>query len=159
MSGGLIPIFCPGGNGFSPIEDMTWNAIRCAGIPLYPQIPVLNYFIDFGNPILRVGLEVDGANWHQDVSRDRKRDAWIAREGWHIYRCTGKEVHRVIEIDLDDVATPADIEAFYLTTVEGVLRAIGYVYGIRPMREELRDLCYRTLNEHRLVSFAIGPRK
>ena len=90
--GRIDPYFLPWREWFSPIEDMTWNAIRCAGIPLYPQIPVLNYFIDFGNPILRVGLEVDGANWHQDVSRDRKRDAWIAREGWHIYRCTALEL-------------------------------------------------------------------
>lgn len=36
---------------FTPIERNVWSDIREQGLPFYPQVPVLNYFLDFGCPI------------------------------------------------------------------------------------------------------------
>lgn len=140
---------------FTPIERDAWIAIRSIGIPLYPQYPVLNYFIDFGNPALRIGVEVDGKDWHLDKEKDRVRDQELLDVGWHIYRCTGREVVRV----LPQPEIGGKSEEYYLRTIEGLLEAIGYLYKIWPhakAEEHVENLCYRTLDQHRLVQFGIG---
>ena len=71
---------------FTPIERDLWTDLRCAGVPMYPQVPVGRFFIDFGDPLERIGLEADGRDFH-DVVRDRARDEILLREyGWCIYR-------------------------------------------------------------------------
>ena len=67
---------------FSPIEEIAWNSIRSRGVPLYPQFSLFNYFIDFANPVLKIGLEMDGKEFH-DTEKDRERDTKLA-EYWPI---------------------------------------------------------------------------
>ena len=75
----------------TPIEDMAWQCIRGNhSIPMYPQYPALHYFIDFANPYLKIGVELDGAVWHNE-EKDRKRDELLAADGWKIYRVSGRE--------------------------------------------------------------------
>jgi len=38
----------------SPIEFNVWSDIRSNGLMFYPQFPVLNYFIDFADPIRKI---------------------------------------------------------------------------------------------------------
>src|SRR3990167_9563123 len=65
-------------NIMSPIEFMAWQAIRGFGkIPLYPQYPVDKYFLDFGNPFLKIAVECDGKEFHQDIKKDIRRDEKI----------------------------------------------------------------------------------
>ena len=53
------------------------------GIVLYPQYPVGNCIVDFGNPVLKIGLGLDGAEYHDSV-KDYKRDLGLKREyGWN----------------------------------------------------------------------------
>ncbi len=74
---------------FTPIEVIAWNKIRSLGrIALYPQFPLFNYFIDFANPYLRIGLELDGKDFHDDV-KDKLRDQKLSEFGWKIYRVKG----------------------------------------------------------------------
>jgi len=76
---------------FTPIERDLWTDLRCAGIPMYPQVPVGRFFIDFGDPLARIGLEADGRDFH-NVDRDRARDEILWREhGWRIYRVSGAQ--------------------------------------------------------------------
>ncbi len=79
---------------FTPIEFNVWCDIRCAGIPFYPQIPVLNYFIDFGDPYKKIGIEVDGKEFHLDKEKDRQRDLKLNKEGWRIIRIPGNKTFK-----------------------------------------------------------------
>ena len=76
---------------FTPIENALWYDIRGAGAVLYPQYPVLNYFVDFGNPVAKVAIECDGAAFHRDTAKDEARQRAIEAAGWSVYRLSGKE--------------------------------------------------------------------
>lgn len=78
---------------WTQIEYNVWQDIRGLGLPFYPQIPVLNFFIDFGDPYHKIGIEADGKAWH-DPELDKARDAKLAKVGWTIYRFTGAETYK-----------------------------------------------------------------
>jgi very-short-patch-repair endonuclease len=70
----------------APIEAAAWQELREHGLPLYPQCPVGDLFIDFGDPVLRIELELDGKDFH-DYERDKARDFALWRDhGWRIIR-------------------------------------------------------------------------
>lgn len=73
---------------FTPIEAALWVDIRCAGLAMWPQLPVGRYFVDFGNPVARVAIECDGAKYH-DAQKDAARDAEMSRLGWTVLRIPG----------------------------------------------------------------------
>lgn len=43
------------------------------------------FCIDCVNPRLKVGLEYDGAEWHRDASRDKRRRNALAGLGWEVF--------------------------------------------------------------------------
>lgn len=158
---------------FTPIEDYAWQAIRCRGMALYPQYPVLNYILDFGNPTLKIGLELDGKDYH-DIKRDTARDQEIFdKTGWRIFRVTGSEANRLV-IDIPDFY-PADNEDskslwdFLCNSLEGVIEALYQTYFVKPNYDEGEEeemeydydwdsfltKCKSALNEHRLADFSI----
>jgi hypothetical protein len=58
--GWIAPYFYDWATYFSPIEEVAWHAIRGHyGIPLYPQFPLFNFFVDFANPYVCVRLQFD----------------------------------------------------------------------------------------------------
>lgn len=73
----------------TPIEAAIWSDIRELGLPLWPQLPVGRVFVDFGNPVKRVAVECDGAQWH-DKDRDALRDVYLGNMGWRVYRIPGR---------------------------------------------------------------------
>lgn len=75
----------------TPIESDLWACIRSVDAVLYPQFPIGRYFADFCNPVAGVVIECDGAQWHQDVEKDAKRQKAIEEEGYTVYRITGKQ--------------------------------------------------------------------
>ena len=76
----------------TPIEAAAWCDIRELGVPLWPQLPVGRYFVDFGNPVRRVAVECDGAAWH-DADKDAKRDAVLNDAGWRVIRIAGRDCY------------------------------------------------------------------
>lgn len=158
---------------FSPIEQMAWSAIRCKGrIVLYPQYPALNYWMDFANPGLKIGLELDGKEFH-DKGRDSERDKRLQAEGWKVYRISGKEMYRTNfkdwflmreeEIwDEDDVVQ--NLRHWLYETGDGIIEAIKQIhftgtdyYG--PYEEHSEyvygkylEYCHNTLDMHQLNS-------
>jgi Protein of unknown function (DUF559) len=74
----------------SPPEFDTWWSIRYYGLPLYPQYPILNYFVDFGDPWQRIGIEADGRNYH-DEGKDLRRDEELFEIGWKVFRIPGAQ--------------------------------------------------------------------
>lgn len=78
---------------FSPIEHDAWCEIREYGLPMWPQLPVDKFFVDFGNPIKKVALECDGREFH-DAKKDAERDAVLLSKGWRVLRVTGSQCYR-----------------------------------------------------------------
>ena len=84
------------------IEEDVWADIRYLHLPMVPEFPVLNYFIDFADPIKKIGIEVDSKKWHVDPQKDAIRQKEIEQEGWTIYRIQGWQTFKGHE-DYSDV--------------------------------------------------------
>lgn len=156
---------------WTPIERKLWPDVRSIGQARFlPQFPVGPFFIDFGDPATRVGIEADGRGFH-DEARDRVRDQRLwDRYGWKVYRVSGAETFRIrpspwewqrdyqeryddrpCQDQLDEVA-----RAFFSTTSTGVACAIRDTeIDPRSGNEFLRAEVV-ALHEHRLADFPIG---
>jgi very-short-patch-repair endonuclease len=66
---------------FTPIERNVWGDIRDLGLPMYPQFPVGPYFIDFADPVKKLGIEVDSRRYHQDWEQDHTREQALEQQG------------------------------------------------------------------------------
>jgi very-short-patch-repair endonuclease len=75
----------------TPIELALWHDIRAVGAVLYPQYPVGRFFVDFGNPVARLAIECDGAQWHRSASADALRQREIEEQGWTVHRISGRD--------------------------------------------------------------------
>ena len=142
---------------FTPIERDAWNTIRSSRIILYPQYPVLNYFLDFGNPYLKIGLEMDGKEFH-NTEKDRIRDTKLLKEGWKIFRVTGSEAVRVIhETPRNEYEVIMKRNLRLHGTIEGVIDALFQVYfdNKEPTDYHYYADCISSLNNHRIVDFEI----
>ena len=95
-------------NYLTPIENNIWSDIRRFGLPMYPQFPVKGYFIDFADPIKKIGIEVDSKQWHKDIKKDELRIKDIESEGWKIYIIQGKDTF----IDSVDCFEECDCEIY-----------------------------------------------
>lgn len=135
---------------FTPIEQSVWSDIRSIGLPFYPQVPVLNYFLDFGCPMLKIGIECDGKAWH-DHDLDKARDARLHAAGWMIFRIEGHECNRVVvpweEREQEERADL--VEKYFMTTSEGVVSAIKRRYFDDEPDDKFGYLIDATLFEHR----------
>jgi very-short-patch-repair endonuclease len=142
---------------FTPIEREAWNAIRSSRIILYPQYPVLNYFLDFGNPYLKIGLEMDGKEFH-NAEKDFIRDTKLLNEGWKIFRVTGSEAVRPVR-EIYDHTDEYEVRMTKCmnihNTVEGIINAIYYVYFNKKEQVNYHyyDEYITCLNDHRLADF------
>jgi very-short-patch-repair endonuclease len=152
----------------TPIEFEAWQTIRCKGrIVLYPQYPVLNYHLDFGNPALRIGLELDGAQYHNE-ERDRLRDTNLNKSGWKIYRISGKEMCRTNYTELFDLSEEdydfneslGKLRYWLFETGDGIIQAIKEIHFTTELNRPFEDdalnseyfnLCEQTLQNHQLI--------
>lgn len=125
---------------FTPIEDYMWGAIRGqGGLPFWPQLPIGKYFADFADPIKKIVLECDGAEFHKDKDRDRRRDEYMASKGWRVFRVSGADCRRVLPSPgevyeeyrgqrIDEKQAIAAIRDWYLNTCDGLIAAIASGY-------------------------------
>lgn len=74
---------------FTPIENNVWADIRYLCLPFYPQFPVDKYFIDFADPVLKIGIEVDGKHHLDQIEKDKERQDVLESLGWRIIRIQG----------------------------------------------------------------------
>lgn len=93
----------------TPIEEAFWADVRQIGAVLYPQYPVAGVFLDFANPIAKVAVECDGAQFHKDKTKDADRDAMLASRGWTIYRLTGRECRQDFNEVTRELSAPAKL--------------------------------------------------
>lgn len=119
---------------FTPIEKITWGAIRNIGkAPFYPQYPIGNFFVDFGNPVAKVAIECDGKEFHKDVKKDDRRDKILFDLGWIVYRISGSD----ISSDMDD---DCHNRHYYLQTIEGLISAISIFHFNNAIFNGLSEL-------------------
>lgn len=148
---------------FTPIERNVWCDIRTLGLPFVPQVPVLNYFLDFGCPMLKIGIECDGKAWH-DHDLDKARDARLAAQGWMIFRIEGHECMRIVEPwpEYRDEYEEEDtglVQKFFMTTSEGILTAIKRTYFEDRDDNKYQFEMAATLFEHRSTPETYPVRK
>lgn len=147
---------------FTPIERQAWNSMRCKGrICLYPQYPALNFYLDFGNPLKKIGLEIDGKEWH-NIEKDKIRDKILQSDGWKIYRVSGSQMNNdnytsLYDYDINEYEQHAymnHIRQWIYNTGDGVIEAIKVIHfdGNIPIMYDLedwfRELCVETLKNH-----------
>ncbi len=146
--GRIYPYFIDWVKYFTPIERMLWGDIRSSRVSMYPQYPVLNYFLDFADPYRKIGIEADGKEWHNEV-KDRERDNKLFEAGWTIFRVTGRETF-ASDMDWENYDDSEDKESLMFdwlnNTSEGVVAAIESIYYLDKYSEEK----YQTLCSHNL---------
>lgn len=84
----------------SPLEFSAFCSIRRLGLPLYPEYPVGNMFLDFADPIKKIDVELDGATYH-DSSKDKIRDDILKKAGWKVFRISSSELQDIEQILLN----------------------------------------------------------
>lgn len=116
---------------FTPIEDAVWQDIRQFNLPMFPQVPAFKYFVDFGNPFLKIAIECDGKDWH-DVEKDKLRDKQLEDDGWIVFRIPGQVCKKVLlepwELDKDDYEFNQKVYDWFTKTSSGVVYAIKHKY-------------------------------
>lgn len=84
----------------TPIERWLWHDIRAVDVVLYPQYPVGRFFVDFANPAAKLAVECDGAAFHTDTEKDRRRDDWLRSHGWSVERISGRDCRDGVDSEL-----------------------------------------------------------
>lgn len=80
----------------SPIETMFWDVAKEALPGIEPAYTVGPFRLDFAIAAKRVGIELDGHEFHKTVEQrtaDGQRQRWLERQGWRLLRFTGSEVY------------------------------------------------------------------
>jgi very-short-patch-repair endonuclease len=76
-------------------EQVLWNAIRggALGVTFRRQVPIGGrYIADFYAAEVRLIVEVDGPIHQLKVAADRRRDAWLERNGYVVVRVRAEVV-------------------------------------------------------------------
>lgn len=78
--------------GETTLEAKVRAALEELGIPFEQERSVGRYTIDFALLFFGVALEVDGAYWHQNTARDRRKEKALAKVGWRVVRLSEAEI-------------------------------------------------------------------
>ena len=90
----------------TPIERWFWSDIRACDAVLYPQYPVLDFFVDFANPKAKVAIECDGAAYHTDKEKDAARDMRLRAIGWTVHRISGAHCRLEQDAETGELSIP-----------------------------------------------------
>jgi very-short-patch-repair endonuclease len=87
-------------------EDLIWSELRgrrLGGLKFVRQYPVGPYFADFVCRENKIIVEIDGGTHgaSAEITRDRKRSAYLIAEGFRIFRADNQEVYDNIDGVLD----------------------------------------------------------
>lgn len=75
-----------------------WLAERWPGVwqENYRPLPDRRFELDFADPVLKLGIEVDGWQYHgkhkAGYARDREKDRLLTLAGWRVLRYTASEI-------------------------------------------------------------------
>jgi very-short-patch-repair endonuclease len=114
----------------TPIELNFWADCRNENLVLYPQYPACGYFMDFANPVAKVGIECDGQMYHTDTEADAYRQHTLENEGWTIYRITGRECNEDWREEYDE---ESDRDLCIAPAGVNLAKRIGQEHSIKRM--------------------------
>lgn len=83
----------------SPIERKVFKALWYNGIEAVTQYPVSRYRLDLALPSFKIAIECDGKAYHsspEQKAHDRKRDAFLRKQGWKVLRFSGSAINKDI---------------------------------------------------------------
>jgi hypothetical protein len=146
---------------FTPIEEYAWHDIRSLALPLYPQFPLAGVFLDFADPRFKIGVELDGAAYHDAVT-DRRRDERLCSFGWRVFRVKGRESlpSRQEPFELRSQVSPGEYHDALVEWgsrwSEGFFWALGEYYYSEHARQLERNAALNILSGHRLVEFELA---
>lgn len=72
---------------FNEIEKKLWGDIRSIGVFLYPKYPIDKYFIAFGNPFIKIGINIE---YNNPKFNDNHKISKLKELGWTIYTIKSK---------------------------------------------------------------------
>jgi very-short-patch-repair endonuclease len=90
----------------TPAEERLWyflRAHRFLGLKFKRQKPLGPYIVDFACMERRLVIELDGGQHGDQVAYDRKRDAWLAGQGFTVLRVWNHDVMDQIESVLERI--------------------------------------------------------
>lgn len=61
---------------------------------IIPQYVIGPFWADFALPDYKLVIELDGATYHQDKEKDRRRDAFMKKKGWKVLRFTYADIKK-----------------------------------------------------------------
>ncbi len=145
----------------TPIEERVWRSIRARELPFYPQCPVDGVFLSFGDPLKRLGLELDG----KSVDRDEEiaRDRALLSVGWRVFRITAAQTQ-------DNLPSPdeagfaggaardseeylGDLTDWATETTAGTVWSVGVLYYGLDSTQEERAVARWSLALHQRIAF------
>lgn len=90
-------------------EGILWSRVRrhaILGRLIRRQHPIGPYIADFACVSACLVVEVDGATHSTgtEIARDRRRDAYMAKQGWRILRITNEDVYRNLDAVLETIS-------------------------------------------------------
>jgi very-short-patch-repair endonuclease len=70
---------------FSSLERLIADALCRASVPYQHNVRIGRYWADF---VIcgRIVIECDGAYWHQDEAKDKRKDHYLQERGYFVYR-------------------------------------------------------------------------
>jgi len=132
----VVPVYAENGRQFcsfscyrsfvgeTALEARVRVALEGLGVEFRQEYGIGKWSIDFALVRQRIAIEADGEYWHIITSeRDAKRDAELARVGWHVVRLPELDVnnardvgafildrlHEVTGLGLADIAPPGQL--------------------------------------------------
>ncbi len=138
-------------------ELTVFYSCRCSGIAFYPQYQVGKYFLDFGNPYFKVGLEVDSKTYHVH-EKDVARDLELKKLGWTIYHLTSSEAYHSskqnsydFDLDFTDDEDNKEQSKYLETKLEGILDCIAFHSMGGHMYSPLQNTANRITKNHLFI--------
>lgn len=77
----------------SKIEMILFYALRNLGIDCVLQYPLKGIRVDIAIPQVKLSIECDGKDYHQDKLKDESRDRAVRIQGWEVERYSGSEIY------------------------------------------------------------------
>ena len=120
------------------------------------------YFIDFADPVLKIGIECDGKQ--HDKEKDSIRDKNLIELGWKIFRIPGYKCKNLPNTTLSEIMQDEEyysteltdrIYDFFNESIDGFLEAIYHCYYFDINSFRHKKSVFKVLKEHQLIKFEL----
>lgn len=88
------------------------NELDRRGIVYTREYSVSRYSIDFALVNIKIAVECDGRGWHytpRQRAHDRRRDAFLAGLGWHVFRYGQNAIEQNVSLCVDNLIAKLNI--------------------------------------------------